>query len=130
MAANILYLPVKKQPTKIRFDFVKVVFCKIKRKKEREYRRKVEFLKQQTYIHFLKMIMAKREKNKEVDLPRFMYDNGLVVCGEAMRNTEIVMFWAEKQGKRHIEKCFNYRMKQIERENERLQRKILKSLQA
>ncbi len=127
MAAEILILPGvqrNNQQQKFHFDFVKNFLCEIKRKKEQNYKQKVEFLRQQTYIHYLKKILSEREKNKEVDLPYFLYENGRVLCPEALRKTEIVMFWAEKQGKRHIEKCFNYRMKQLERENKRLQRRI------
>lgn len=132
MAAEILILPgvQKNNQQKFRFDFVKNFFYEIKQKNEKKYKQKVEFLRQQTYIYFLKKILSKREQNKEVDLPHFMYENGRVLCPEALRKTEIVMFWAEQQGKRHIEKCFDKKMKDIEKENKRLQRRILKSLQA
>ena len=78
-------------------------FIKLKEKKQREFERKIDFLRQQTYLYYLK----KSFKNSHtVDLPEFLYYSGKSVNLTALHLTNLAMEAAIKQGASHINRCY------------------------
>lgn len=82
--------------------------------KEHDYKIKCEFLKNECYKVYLKQILEKRHLLKIIDIPEFFYLNGWTVDSEAMSKAEVVIKTVEEKfGRKHIERCYNARIKQI-----------------
>lgn len=119
---NVLNFPTKKT-TKEKSPFVPLVevfericqsFKKFEEHKEHEYKIKVEFLKDECYKVYLRRILEKRRLLKIVDFPEFFYANGWAIDSEAMKLSEqAVRTVEEKYGRKHIEKCYNARIKDV-----------------
>ena len=77
---------------------------KLKEKKQREFERKIDFLRQQTYLYYLEKIL---KDSYEVDLPKFLYYSGKEVNLTALHLTNLAMDAAIKQGARHINRCYS-----------------------
>lgn len=76
---------------------------KFKEKKQRELERKIDFLRQQTYLYYLEKIL---KDSCKVDLTEFLYYRGKAIKLIAVHLTNLAMEAAVKQGARHINKCY------------------------
>lgn len=120
---NVLNFPNKKQQQKKEKALIPFVaacekifqfFKRIKEYKEHDYKIKCEFLKNECYKVYLKQILEKRHLLKIIDIPEFFYLNGWTVDSEAMSKAEAAIKTVEEKfGRKHIERCYNARIKQI-----------------
>ena len=76
---------------------------KLKEKKQREFERKIDFLRQQTYLYYLEKIL---KDSYEVDLPKFLYYSGKTLNLTAVHLTNLAMNAVIKQGASHINRCY------------------------
>lgn len=82
--------------------------------KEHDYEIKIKFLKDECYKVYLRRILENRRLLKVVDIPEFFYLNGWTIDSEAKRLSESAVETVEqKYGRKHIEKCYNARVKEI-----------------
>lgn len=96
-----------------------LTICKIR--KEAIYKGKIEFLENECYKFYLEKILDERYKAKVVDFPRFMYEQRLTICSEAIRLSKEAVAKAELLwGRKHIEKCYK---KQLQVVNQNLKNK-------
>ena len=96
------------------FEKLRQTLKKIEESKEHDYKIKVEFLKDECYKVYLRRILEKRRLLKLVDFPEFFYVNGWAIDSEAMKLSErAVRTVEEKFGRKHIEKCYNARIKEV-----------------
>ena len=119
---NVLNFPTRKQakkkspfvPLVTAFEKLRQTLKKIEESKEHDYKIKVEFLKDECYKVYLRRILEKRRLLKLVDFPEFFYVNGWAIDSEAMKLSErAVRTVEEKFGRKHIEKCYNARIKEV-----------------
>lgn len=118
---NVLNFPNTKTQKKERknplVECVKTFFKNRKKQKEHDYKIKVEFLKNECYKVYLKRILEKRRLLKIVDIPEFFYLHGWVVDSEALKAAEFAIKTVEEKfGRKHIEKCYNAKIKEIIKE--------------
>jgi hypothetical protein len=88
---------------------------------EQQYKEKIDFLENECYKVYLERILDYRHKAKIVDFPRFMYEERFTMCSEAIAlSKEAVAFVEKVFGRKHIEKCYKLRLKEI---NQKLKNK-------
>ena len=76
---------------------------KLKEKNKKEFERKIDFLRQQTYLYYLKKSF---KDSHTVDLPEFLYYSGKTFNLTAVHLTNLAMEAAVKQGASHINRCY------------------------
>lgn len=82
--------------------------CKIRR--QLAYKEKIDFLENECYKHYLEIILAKRNKEKVLDFPDFMYWQNLTICNEALCLAKWAVTVTEMRfGRKHIEECYKLR---------------------
>lgn len=113
---NVLTFPNTLENKKRKKSFVeriRVFLTNHKIQKEIDYKRKIDFLKKECYKHYLKRILNEREKEKTLDIPRFMYERGFVICWEAVELAKQAVEITEKRhGKKFIEHCYKSKLKE------------------
>lgn len=120
---NVLNFPNRKQPQQkerkfnpfvVVYEKVFQLFKKIEKHKEHDYKIKCEFLKDECYKVYLKQILENRRLLKIIDIPEFFYLSGWTIDSEAMKKAENAIKTVEaRYGRKHIEKCYNARIKAI-----------------
>lgn len=112
---NILIFPTKKVIKKSFIEKIKDFIEERQAAKVAAYNKKILFLRQQTYIFYLKRALKARKNaaTTTVDLPDFVYLSGAAISTDALRLANIAVENAIKKGHRHIEKCFKKCVKQI-----------------
>lgn len=86
-------------------------------KREQLYKEKIDFLENECYKYYLEKILDYRHKARIVDFPRFMYEERLTMCSEAIRLSKDAVAKAEKWfGRKHIETCYKLRLKEINKQ--------------
>ena len=99
---NVLMFPGIYAKKKSFVNPFKLVINKIKEKKEKDYKFKVEALRKATYVHFLNEI--KKAQSEGIEIPFFL-------TAKQLTNDEIRK--AEAKGRKHIEECYKDLKKRI-----------------
>lgn len=94
---------------------IKNFFKNRKIQKEKTYQKKLDFLIQETYKIYLDKILLIRRKNQVVDFPEWLYRKGETRDQEAYSLAlERVLQVESIYGRKHIEKCYKARLKEIQ----------------
>lgn len=117
---NLFFLKVKK----VFQDYLKMR----RRKRNESFNRKVNFLWEMTYEHYLQKFLDK--KTNEVDFPKFVYVLKKARLQEAVHAADFAISMARMQGRKHIEKCFDREFNKKIKKLDRKRQVILKKLYA
>ena len=114
---NILIFPTKKVVKKSFIEKIQDFIEEKKAAKVAAYNKKILFLRQQTYIFYLKRALKARKNaaTSTVDFPDFVYLSGAAISTDALKLANYVVDLAIKKGRRHIEKCFKKCVKGLEK---------------
>lgn len=83
--------------------------------KEKIFKRKTDFLIQQTYEIYLDKILKNRREKESVDFAEWLYKQGFIIDQGAYSMAKESVNWVQKvYGRKHIEKCYKARLKEIQ----------------
>jgi len=104
-------------------------YLKTKRRKRNEsFNRKVNFLWEITYEHYLQKFLD--EKTNEVDFPKFVYLLKIARLQKAVNAANFAISMVRMQGRKCIEKCFDREFNKKIKKLDRKRQVILKKLYA
>lgn len=103
MKAVIMKFPLQR--------FIHNLYEETKRKQDDILRKKTNFLYREAYRYFLDLYLINVANERRVDLPAFLYEQGVVICSEAKHNAEKVMLEVIKDGR--VNHCYTKRIKEL-----------------
>lgn len=106
MKAVILNFPLQR--------FIHNVYEEVKKKQDEILRKKINFLFREAYRYYLDLYLIRIANERRIDLPAFMYEQGMVTCEEARYNAEKVMLDVIKDGR--VNHCYSKRIKELRKQ--------------
>lgn len=91
--------------------FIHNLYEEVKKKQDEILRKKTNFLYREAYRYYLDLYLIRTANERRVDLPAFLYEQGVVICSEAKYNAEKVMLEVIKDGR--VNHCYTKRIKEL-----------------